>query len=294
MEWTLLSLLVPFVIVPVVVLWGYAGCSFQGGGYFPSVPADVTVTEVGPGFVALTWTHEAVAGVTFEVDVFKDQETVSATQMESLTSARVERLLPNTLYRFQVRAVYAGYDTDPSPEVSATTLPPVRCFTSSLATDQALVEGFCLAQRLEPAVLAVGGIYVFITVKGSTAGNLILDRVYISQTAAAGEPYDSAGDLTMVATAVSVPAGMSVPLPMVQYTLDATRPLLVIFDINPTPGNGNVRYQNPVPPAQAICYVRNATAEAAVADRIPNAANPAAPPYAESSSIYLIETIDVA
>lgn len=294
MECALLILLVPFVIMPVVLLWGYAGCSFNPGVYSPSVPAGVTVTEVGRTFVALSWTHEMWSGVSFEVDVFKGQETMPVTQVETGTSARVERLLPNTLYRFQVRAVYGGADTDPSPEVTATTLPPVRCFTSSLATDQPLVEGFCLAQRLEPAVLAAGGIYVFLTVKGSTTGNLILDRVYISQVAAAGDPYDSASDLTVVATAVNVPAGMSVPLPMVPYTLDATRPLLVIFDINPTSGNGNVRFQNPVPASQAICYVRNATAEASIADRLPSATNPGAQPYTVSNTIYLIETIDVA
>ncbi|RBP45375.1 fibronectin type III domain protein [Roseimicrobium gellanilyticum] len=292
MEWTLLVLLVPFIIVPVVLLWGYAGCSFEARGYFPSIPADVTVTEVGPGFVALTWTHEAVAGVTFEVDVFKEQETVPVTLMSDVTSARAERLLPSTLYRFQVRALYGGFDTDPSSEVSATTLPPVRCFTSSLSMDQTLVEGFCLAQRLEPAVLAAGGFHVFITVRGPNSGSLVLDRVYISQPAAVGNPYDSAGDLTMVATAVSVPQGMSLPLPVVQYTLDPSRPLLVIFDINST--QGTVRNQSFVPASQATCFVKGATAEAAVADRIPNAANPGAQPYVVSDTIYLIETIDVA
>jgi hypothetical protein len=295
MEWTLLFLLVPLIVAPVVLLWGYAGCSFEGHGYTPTVPENLTVTSVGPGFVDLAWTHEdGVSGVTFEVDQFKGQETIAVTTPVSATSVRIDHLLPSTPYHFRVRAVYGGFETEDSAQVDATTLPAVPCFSAALATDQAPLEGFCIVQRIEPPRLAAGGDHVILTIRGSTTGNLVLDRVFISQPAAIGNPYDSAADLTPVAAALSVPANTAVRLEPVLYTLDPARPLLVIFDVNATPGNGNVRYLSPVSAAEAIMHFKSATAEAAVADRSPPAANPGAPAYAVSNSIYLVESIEVA
>jgi hypothetical protein len=135
---------------------------------------------------------------------------------------------------------------------------------------------------------------VFITIRGSTQGNLLIDRVFISQLGVSGNPYDSGGDNKVVALAVQVPANTRVTLSMVAYDLDRTRPLLVSFDINATAGNGNVRYVSSVLASDAVMYFRAATAEAGLEDRFPPVSNPGGAPYTMSNSIYLIETIEVA
>ncbi|QIF04535.1 fibronectin type III domain-containing protein [Roseimicrobium sp. ORNL1] len=298
MEWTLLMLLAAVMVVPVVLLYGYAGCSFNPqSGYFPGVPVDLTVTNVSSGSVSLSWFQSDDAeGVTFEVERLRNGDTTPVILPTTGTTFTDTGLLPLTLYRYRVRAVFGALTTDFTTQVEATTLAlvPQVCFTSTLMTDQPGLEGFCLVQRIEPTRLAAGGTQVFITVRGSTVGNLVIDRVFISQPAAAGNPYDSSTDLTLVATSVTVPANTPVALPVVAYTLDRTRPLLVCFDISATGGQGNVRFQNPVPAAEATMFFRPATAEASVADRLPSAANPGATPYNTSNSIYLIERIEVA
>jgi hypothetical protein len=289
-------LLAPVMVAPVVLLWGYAGCSFNPqNGYLPGVPVDLTVTNVSSGSISLSWfPSDDAEGVTFEVERLRNGDTTPVILPTTGTTFTDQGLLPLTLYRYRVRAVSGTLTSDFTGQVEATTLAPQACFSSTLMTDQSGLEGFCMVQRIEPARLAAGGSLVFITVRGSTAGNLVLDRVFISQPAAAGNPYDSSADLTPVAAAVTVPANTPVVLPVVAYTLDRTRPLLVSFDISATAGQGNVRFQSPVPAAEATMFFRPATAEASVADRLPSAANPGATPYNISNSIYLIERIEVA
>ena len=289
-------LLAPVMVVPVVLLWGYAGCSFNPGvANAPSTPVGLTVTNISAGSVSLSWSHpDGVDGVTFEVERLKNGDTTPVILPTTGTTFTDQGLLPLTLYRYRVRAVFGTLTSDFTGQVEATTLAPVVCFSAPLATDQAGVDGFCIVQRIEPVRLAAGGTLVFITVRGSTVANLVIDRVFISQVAAVGDPYDSAGDLTHVASTVTVPANTPVTLPAVAYTLDRTKPLLIIFDISATPGLGNVRLQTPVPAAEAIMHFRNLTAEASIADRGPSPANPGAPPYVTSPSIYLVERIEVA
>ena len=295
MEWTLLLLLVPAIVAPMVLLWGYAGCSFEPGGYLPSEPENLMVTSATAGSISLSWTQDDDVIVTFEVERLKVGETTPVMLVTSEKSFTDQGLLPQTAYRHRVRAVYGGVTSEFSNQVETVTLPAFPCFSSTLMTDQPGVEGFCLVQRIEPSRLAASGSEVFITIRGSTVADLLIDRIYISQPAVGGDVYDSAPDLTAVMAAqVMVPANTAVALPGVRYSLDRTRPLLVIFDVAMTPGTGNLRYLNPVPNTEAVMYFRPATAEAAIADRQPSAGNPGAPPFEISNSIYLIERITVA
>jgi hypothetical protein len=299
MEWIALFIIAPLVLIPMVVLWGYAGCGFSitlPAG--PSVPANLTVTATTPNSVSLSWTHDRGEdeedAVMFEIERRKDGETTPVTNASMGTDFTDVGLLYATLYHYKVRAVSGVLTSDFTPEVDATTQPPAPCFSAALTTNQTGLHGYCIVQRIEPARLAAGGSRVFITIRGSTQGNLVIDRVFISRLGASGNPYDSGGDNKIVASEVQVPANTSVQLSMVAYDLDRTRPLLVSFDINGTAGNGNVRYVTAVPAAEAVMYFRPATAEAAIEDRSPPVGNPGVPPYTVSNSIYLIETIEVA
>jgi hypothetical protein len=100
-----------------------------------------------------------------------------------------------------------------------------------------------VVQRLSTALLTAGGTHqVRITLRGSTTGSLTLDKVFISQAAATGDPYDAGPDLTDVSPGVPVPIlpNTAVTVGPVDYALDATKDLLVAFDISSTPGEGNL------------------------------------------------------
>ena len=64
-EWLLLLLLVPAIVVPVVLLFGFAGCGFEG--YVPlSAPIIESAIGTSVSSIRLTWmikpgivTHEA-------------------------------------------------------------------------------------------------------------------------------------------------------------------------------------------------------------------------------------------
>lgn len=302
MEWIVLFILAPLLLVPVVMLWGYAGCGFNIQGHAPTppgTPENLTVTGTTPNSVSLSWTHESQedenSNVSFEVSRRREgQVAKEEEEPASSTTFTVADLYPSILYHFKVKAVSGMYESGYSAEVSASTLPPAPCFNAALTTDDGGREGCCIVQRIEPVLLAAGGSKVFITIRGSAVGDLLVDSLFISKVGPSGNPYDSAGDNKAVALGLHVPANTSVRVGPVAYKLDPTVPLLVSFDINGTAGNGNVRYVPGVPASQATMYFRAATAEAQLHDRSPTVPNPGLPPYSSFNRIYLIETIEVA
>jgi hypothetical protein len=172
MEWLVLCLLVPAVVVPVVLLWGFVGCN-------PIFGLDPT----------------SLVRPTFELDSENN------------------------------------YD-------------------SPTAANQSGLDGSCFVVRIPQFLLSIDGPYqVLITVRGSTEGDLQIDRVYLSQAAdsvdASKDPFDPLeADLTAVVddgVGVLVPSGESLRLNSVQYHLDADKDLLIAFDIGASPGVGNFR-----------------------------------------------------
>ena len=158
-------------------------------------------------------------------------------------------------------------------------------FTGTLTTDAPGFEGFCVVQRLSQTLLAAGGTHqVRITLSGSAAGSLTLDKVTISQPAATGDPYDAAPDLTDVALGVIIPPNTAVTVGPVNYKLDPTKDLLVAFDISNTPGEGNLRFGAL---AGGETFARPATAEADVQDRTTGY------PGIAANNLYLVEKIEV-
>lgn len=295
MEWLTLILVVPAILVPVVLLWGFAGCSFSVHvPPPPDAPFNVTATATSTSEITVTWENSNVDAVTFEIDRTKEGEGPSAPIPSAITTFNDTGLQAGTTYSYQVRAIKNGSSSAQSdPAVSASTFFFVA-FEATLATDQPGLEGFCLVQRIEAARLLHGGTRVAITLRGSTAGSLTLNNVFMSQPASVGDPYDSAADLTPVASAVVVPASTPVRLPEIAYNLDPTRPLLIAFDVSSTPASGNVRFVTNVAVSDAAMFFNAATAEAGTPDRLPSATDPAAPKYQPSPSIYLVEKIEVA
>jgi hypothetical protein len=303
MEWLILICLVPAIVVPLVLLGGFAGCSviYNPDNIPPPAPPDAPVITVARGSgvttIELAWSNPNTSAVTFRIERTRQGDSTPQ-QFDAASSPFDDNmgLDEATTYVYRVRAARTsdGALSEFSTPASASTFG--AAFAAALATDQAGLAGFCIVQRIEPARLIRGGTRVSITVRGSTGGDLQLSRITVSQPAAvgdpavSGDPYDANADLVEVASSVVVSANVAVTLPTIDYALDRTRPLLVAFDIGVP---GNVRYLNPVPSGDATMYFRPATSEAAVRDRQPPRANPGATPYAVSASIYLVERIDV-
>ena len=208
-------------------------------------------------------------------------------------------LIEGTRHDYRVFAIVVdGFENGAAQEVKsaasavarATTLAfTTAAFTAppgTLTTDLPGAEGICLIQRLSQTLLTAGGAQVRILLRGSTTGSLTLDKVSISQAAAAGgtvDPYDAAPDLTDVASGVTLPPNTAVTVGPVNYTLDPAKDLLIAFDISNTPGEGNLRLGALT---GGNSFARTATAEAGVQDRTTGFG-------ALTSNLYLVEIIEV-
>ncbi len=125
-EWLLLLLLVPAVVLPVVLLLGFAGCGFEGqGGYSPLVITSATATS--PNTVALAWT----GGYSAQIEFQRDKKPKPGQNAEP-THLFVVDMTPQTtpdsglsadsVYEYQVREIYAdGQKGAWSPIVSVET-----------------------------------------------------------------------------------------------------------------------------------------------------------------------------
>jgi hypothetical protein len=220
-------------------------------------------------------------GTTFELNRTKEGDANPTPLETPQTTFDDQGLESGTTYLYTVTAVQTsdGERSSPSETAQATTLG--TAFAATLTTNRN-EQGNCIVQRIEPSRLFRGGTQVVLTVEASTNTNLVIDRIYISQVASSGDPYDAAGDLTQVAAAVFVAQGTSLTLPPVTYTLDQTQPLLIAFDIG---SPGGVRHVPNVPSSEAAAFVLPAQ-EAALADR-----QTGIPPV---DRIYLVTRIDVA
>jgi hypothetical protein len=110
-EWLLLLLLVPAVVLPVVLLLGFAGCGFEGQGtaLLPLVISSATATS--PNTVKLAWTGGSTAQIEFQRDkkpkvgqlpeeahLFVVDLTPRSTEDDGLNA--------DSVYEYQVREIY--------------------------------------------------------------------------------------------------------------------------------------------------------------------------------------------
>jgi hypothetical protein len=128
-EWLLLLLLVPAIVVPVVLLFGFAGCSFEHGIAPDDPPAGpiLTATPKGPRLIELTWTGVPPGTVKIHfVRTMTGDPPLSPppVSFERDPSPAVypdnDRLFPATPYTYKAQAVLA--DGGESKESSVNTM----------------------------------------------------------------------------------------------------------------------------------------------------------------------------
>ena len=282
-EWLVLLLVIPAVVVPVVLLFGFAGCEllFPLNAGPPLPPVILSADAAGAASIRIEWDDPNTGGTTFVLNRTKEGDGGSTPFETAATTFLDEGLEPGTTYLYNVIAIRTedGEESPASETAQATTLSLEPAFAATLTNNQNR-EGRCIVQRIEPSRLFRGGTLIALTVQAATNAGLVIDRIFISQVAGSGNPYDSAGDLTAVASTLFVAQNTSVTLPPVAYTLDRTQPLLVAFDIG---SPGGVLFAPAVPSSEAEAFVGPAPA-ADVAARPPG--------FIPIDRIYLVARID--
>jgi hypothetical protein len=267
---------------------------------FPATPTNLVGTPVGTNQVQLSWNNASATATKFSLEhrpnpgsgwneIFKG--TAKTSPPTPLTPAGSDE--------YRVTAIVDGYDNNvkkevrsiPSAPISGVTEIPITpptwktAYGVALTVDDPGFAGDTIVQRIDASHLTNAGIKVRITVRGSTAANLIINKVTISQAAAAGQLWNSAADLIEVrfggASGVTIPANTSKISDETNYNLVLGKDLIVAFDINAT--NGAARRAVLAGP---VMYSKKNTAEASLQNRTGNYT-----PHA--NSVYIVEKIEV-
>jgi hypothetical protein len=284
-EWLILSLLVPAVVVPAVLLFGFAGCDNVFGlttvQTVPTPPMIVSAEGLSASIIRLTWSYSGSPPATeFEFErtrVLDAQDihtfNVPASPFDDNNDGQGLNELES--YSYRVRSIGSDGEAGAwSAPVIGTTLSFQTTFAWTVdeearASDVGGSLGLCLVQRIEAIRLSKSGIKIRVTLRAAAGVNAAIDRLYISRPdpAPGKDPYDSDTDLTTVASAaVIVPANNSVTLPAVPYNLDAGQPLLIAIDFSTTLYT-DMKVVGNVSSAEATTYFKLMSSDASSRDR---------------------------
>ena len=282
MDWLVLVLLVPLILIPVIYLAGFAGCNWFFGieptiPYPPpNAPSDLEATATGIDRIHLSWTDNSTDATHFRIrrsdDAGMTFSLIADEEAPTTTHEDVSGLQEGEYYEYQVFAFGNGKESEGSNIVGERTLRWMTVFdlAMNVGMNGPGEAGMCLVQRIPGGLVNLGGSAVRITLRGSAVANLQLDAVFISQAAATGDAWDSADDLVQVLfrggnAGVLVAAGQSERSDETAYALEPGKDLIVAFDIG---SPGQVRRVGGVAGAQAYLRVNPTTKQAGVPDRV--------------------------
>jgi hypothetical protein len=318
-EWLILLLLIPAIVVPIIMLVGFAGCAEgdrvdldprtgqTGVQEFAAQPIIVSAVGKSVSIITLKWTYDNdLAETKFEIErtrlvppnVIEPPIFVEVSypyEVDDPPSVDDPPLFPSTSYLYRVRA---GDKNAPHSEWSdyfpAFTLSFETTFDahSDLTLDEEGWEGRCLVQRIEPARLMLSGTQVMLTLRASSTNGASIDRIYMSQPASGGEEWQPGPDLKQVLVGpFSVPANGPFTFSPSDYDLKKDKALLVAIDFTPAaslPTSGpksGIKYAENVSESDATAFYKEGAAEAAQSPRSHD--------YTPVNRIYLIDTIFV-
>ena len=326
-EWSILLLLVPAIVVPVVMLVGFAGCQAIWGveDYQEGEPTR-GASEFGDpiidsafgksvSIITLKWKYDDPAAPQFEFERTKlPEQSIAPPIFAPAPPFEYDDpgLEAETNYLYRVRAVDSNGDaiSNWSGQVAATTLSFQPTFDAEskpetqLTLDEEGWEGNCLVQRIEPALLMLSGTKVRLTLRASSFNDAYIDRIYLSQPAddPQADEWDSApdgppGGLTKVydiddgSPPLVVPANSTNTLLPIDYVLEKEQSLLIAVDFTPADPNAT-----PPGPFSGIRYADAVSPSDAVAfyrQGAEAATDNRSADYTPANRIYLIEKIEV-
>jgi hypothetical protein len=121
--------LIAGVLVPIVCLLGFAGCTYTPPVPGISAPTDLTLVDVGATTVTLSWINPGELSLAFEIERLQEGATSpERIAVSAFATAMVQvvdpGVAPATSYFYQVRAVRLSDDVTSglSNSVFATTL----------------------------------------------------------------------------------------------------------------------------------------------------------------------------
>lgn len=302
-DWLILLLIVPAVIAPVVLLFGFTGCAAILGFEEPILsvadPENLRAESIGFDQITLAWDYLDLPPepVTFELKLIQPVTSVTTIAPGIVGRSFAHTTLqPGTTFLYQVRAVRTSdqfaSDWTPDPPLLATTLEFQTAFDTTTNPNAppggVNAAGDCIVQRIPGTALLQGGSFVRITLVGLPNLTTQLDAVTISQPlrTPTPEPWDSADlpvPLTFAgSTVVSLQNGAAAVSDTIGYPVEAGRDLLIALDVNAASQNV---LRRTVIGAQA--YTRNKTAQATVQDRSAGFAT-------INNVVHCIETIEIA
>jgi hypothetical protein len=258
-EWLILLLLVPAIVAPVVLVLGFAGCSFAPR------PEPTIDTATGTSFntISVTWEIANGASVRFQRVNLDNSVTDLGVQPNSPFTDTVPAPTqsPALVYTYQAEN---AVDSPPTPQTTKTAT------TFELAFDGMLVptiegtgaEGMTMVQRIESGYpLTKNGTLVQILLQADAVSGASIEAIYISQADPNQpmQPWQPASDLTQVPLPaqpfIIPPGGSVVALAPVAYALDMNQPLLIAINYSASPASG-VKASNPLPITRAAVYYK--------------------------------------
>jgi hypothetical protein len=263
-EWLILLLLVPAIVAPVVLVLGFAGCTFHGGALPLPEPTIDATTGTSFNTISVAWGISGTDTVTFQRTNLDNSVTdlgVQPTSPFTDTVPAPTKSDQGLVYQYQA----ANTVTSPPDWQTAVSGKTFESTFDGGLNNQVLGsgwEGYTLVQRIESAYpLTKSSAAVQLVLQASTAAgasSASIDAIYISQADPnqPTQPWQPAADLTQVplpAQPFIVPAGAPVALPPFPYTLDSSKPLLIAVNFNVATAS-SVALRISVPITQAATY----------------------------------------
>lgn len=258
MDWIVLILLVPLVLIPVVFLVGFSGCSFHAAASLPpdqpppAVPSDLTATAVSSNEIDLTWKDNGTNTTSFRITRSENGAApVDPTSPANPAPTPLQPLRfsdtglnPTTPYEYQVFANVVGLGESAGSNIaSATTFaaPLDTAYYLPLTADALGFEDATIIQRIDAGHLTHGATKVRITLRSAMAAALTINKVFISQAKATGQAWDSAADLVEVrfggGSGIAIPTNDFRVSDVTTYNLVLGKDLIVAFNISGTAGS---------------------------------------------------------
>ena len=272
---------------------------------FPEAPADVDPRPKDVNRIDLTWTNKSATASQVIVQDESPIGVFAETKIDaSIPQPRQVTVAEGSEHRFRVFASVKGFQENVAQDdVRSAELAQKRAKPLAFKTLLPIPEppptlaGYCIVQRLASALLKNSGTQVWLTVSPPTTGSLKIDRIYVSQPDPAGDAWDSAGAPTKVIDIAVSPAEQLSLVPTdppkrlgpINFNLNQANDLLIAFDFSAT--DGDCLYVENMMGATA--YYKELTQQAAIADRSPNAADPAGTFLPIPGRHYLITEIEV-
>jgi hypothetical protein len=123
-EWLALLILVPAIVAPAVLLFGFAGCEYAPGAVTPQIPTMVSASGKSASIITLTWMIDpAATAIEFERTQI-GQQVKHNFDLSPASPHDDGGLATATTYSYRARAIYSqgAVISDWSGPVTATTL----------------------------------------------------------------------------------------------------------------------------------------------------------------------------